>query len=174
MEIGDILHIEKEVDAVLIPHGYPIALQEGTEIMVAQYLGGNISGHVQGNMVMIQAEDAEKAGLVEENEDLKWPVGSSIEERVWHQLRQCYDPEIPVNIVDLGLIYSVELNDEDVVIVMTLTAPACGMGPFLVESVKKKVNRIESVQEIHVELVFDPPWSQEMMAESARLSLGML
>ena len=105
----------------------------------------------------------------------------SPKDMVWALLKTCYDPEIPVSIVELGLIYAVNMlhmNDDDSEIrahvVMTLTAPGCGMGPVLVEEIKQKLQAIDGIEDVVVELVFDPPWTQDMMADAAKLALGIL
>lgn len=95
-------------------------------------------------------------------------------EQVYEALHECYDPEIPVNIVDLGLVYDVEVADDKVAVKMTLTAPGCGMGDILVQDVREKVAVIPTVAEVRVELVFDPPWNQTMMSEEARLQTGLM
>ncbi len=107
------------------------------------------------------------------------PTRQELEAKIWKALRQCYDPEIPVNIVDLGLIYEVNLDDEitgetNVFIKMTLTAPGCAMGPMIASDVKRRVQQIQDVKNVWVDLVFDPPWNPSRMSEAARLQLNML
>jgi probable FeS assembly SUF system protein SufT len=125
-------------------------------------------------MARIESEDADALGF--EPEVLTFdtpPDGKISEEQVWQALRSVHDPEIPVNIVDLGLIYDVAVNDNHVDIEMTLTAPGCGMGPVLVEDVKRRLQRVPLVVDSNVTLVFDPPWSRDMMSEEAQLDLGL-
>ena len=122
-------------------------------------------------MARIAGTDADAIGLAPET--LEFSADESDEEHVWHALRSVYDPEIPVNIADLGLIYSVDVSAGNVRIEMTLTAPGCGMGPVLVEEVKDRVLMAPDISNVEVELVFDPPWSREMMSEEAQLELGV-
>ena len=129
-------------------------------------------------MVQITAENADALGLeVSEEQDSELPVGN-IEQQIWDQLKTCYDPEIPVNIVDLGLIYDLKIDESEtgnkVDIKMTLTAPGCGMGPVISDEVDRKVNGIEGIDHVSVELVWEPMWTREMMSEAAQLELGML
>jgi probable FeS assembly SUF system protein SufT len=135
---------------------------------------------MEGNLFRISGEDADAIG----KEPVKPPelppnaTEDDIRELAWAQMRTCYDPEIPINIVDLGLVYECTVrHNEDgtrtVEVKLTLTAPGCGMGEILVDDVKDKITRIPTVREAHVELTFDPPWSQSMMSEEARLQTGM-
>ena len=129
-------------------------------------------------MARIDGTDAEALGLIPEEltfERLDGDVDSIHEDHVWYALRTIYDPEIPVNLADLGLIYKVSIDQitKKVVIAMTLTAPACGMGPVLVSDVKYRVAKVPNVAEVEVELVFDPPWHRDMMSEEAQLETGM-
>ena len=110
-----------------------------------------------------------KLGIKVTEEDVAF---DTLEDWVWYQLKRCYDPEIPVNIVDLGLIYRTDIASQVVTIDMTLTAAGCGMGPNIIEMVKRKVGRSEQVKEVHVNLVFDPPWTQDLMSDEAKLTLG--
>ena len=178
--MGEYVTLQKDVDAVLIPDGHQVFLQTGTDVRITQALGGNYTVEIQGNLVMISSEDADSLGY--ESQDLILPILQnqqlSNEDKIWAILKQCYDPEIPVNIVDLGLIYEVScLQQEGALhgyITMTLTAPACGLGPFIVEEIRRLVSRIEEVESVNVEIVFDPPWSQDNMSEVAKLKLGLL
>jgi probable FeS assembly SUF system protein SufT len=174
--------VNRDVDAILIPAGTPITLPEGSEVTITQALGGNYTVNVNGNLAQVAAQNADALGF--DTPELLQPRpgtadnGEVDENLVWQQLRTCYDPEIPVNMVDLGLIYNcriVKLEDggNRVDILMTLTAPGCGMGDFLAGDVKQKVAMVPNVTEVNVELTFDPPWSQEMMSEAAKLQTGM-
>lgn len=166
---------------MLIPVGTEITIPSGTQVVVTQALGGSFTVNVAGNLARIAGEDADALGL--EHTIIKKDPGEvdgpvDIDE-VWAQLRTCYDPEIPINIVELGLVYdckTTELEDggNRVDIVMTLTAPGCGMGPILVDDARAKVMSVKNVTEVNVELVFDPPWDQNMMSEAARLQTGLL
>lgn len=171
---------ERDCDAVMIPAGDEVTLPAGTVGYITQSLGGSFTVFVDGNLFRVAGVDADAIG--------KEPVAppslpedatiEDVEKLVWSQIKTCYDPEIPVNIVDLGLIYECEVKagedgEHDVEIRMTLTAPGCGMGEVLVMDVKDKVELIPTIRQARVELTFDPPWSREMMSEAARLQTGM-
>ena len=174
------VRFERDCEAVLVPQGEVVTLPAGTVGYITQALGGSWTVFVEGNLMRVAGKDADAIGK-EPPAPIELPEGATdedVETMVWQQLRNCFDPEIPINIVDLGLVYeaSVERNDagERVVRVrMTLTAPACGMGEILVEDVRGRVEMIPTVVEADVELVFDPPWNREMMSEVARLETGM-
>ncbi len=171
----------RDCKAVLVPQGEHVTLPPGTVGYITQALGGSFTVFVEGNLFRIAGEDADAIGkempeAIEVSDDAG---DDEIEKIVWEQLRTCFDPEIPVNIVELGLVYSVELgrgeaNERRVEIRMTLTAPACGMGDILIDDVRSKVERVPTIAEADVELVFDPPWNQSMMSEAAKLETGML
>lgn len=178
--------------AILIPHGIPITMAKDETVSIMQQLGGSYTVYYNGNLARVDGKDADALGLaapvelIETTKKIdKKIVGNGIasEEKVWEMLRTCFDPEIPVNIVDLGLIYEcdvIPINADDckcgsrVEIKMTLTAAGCGMGPYIVEDVHNKVLTVENVFEVKVELIWDPPWSQDMMTEEAQLTLGLL
>ncbi|WP_141593165.1 putative Fe-S cluster assembly protein SufT [Myxococcus sp. AB056] len=173
--------LERDVSATIIPSGDRVVLPEGAELQVTQTLGGNIT--VQdpyGQLFRIDEKDG--GALGEEYAPKERPAGDPSEfneEQVWEQLRTVYDPEIPVNIVELGLVYACKAEPlpeggQRVDIQMTLTAPGCGMGPVLVEDVRTKVGSVPGVAETRVELVWDPPWGQERMSDVARLQLGWM
>ena len=175
--------LTRDCDAVLIPTAVPIALEKGTEVRITQSLGGVYTVYCSGNLLRIGAQDADALGIVlEDSVAAALDTSGTLEEQVWRQLRTCYDPEIPVNIVDLGLVYEcvIERVDNDdpkrhsVAIQMTLTAPGCGMGPILAMDVKEKLCLIPTIVTVDVQLVLDPPWDQSMMSQAARLQLGML
>ena len=176
--------LERDCDAVLIPVGTPINLPEGSVVLITQSLGGSYTVNVNGNLARIDAKDADALGFEIENkpeltiEKEATGDGTVDEDLVWDQLRTCYDPEIPINIVELGLIYECNITPlgsegNQVDIVMTLTAAGCGMGEFLAEDVRSKISMLPNVNKINVELTFEPPWNQEMMSEAARLETGM-
>lgn len=159
-----------------VPDGTPLTIPKDTFVTITQALGGNYTVTYHGQMVRVDGTDAANLGL--EPELLSFPEPSDDlihEEQVWEALKTVYDPEIPVNLVDLGLIYEVRIdqNARLVDIRMTLTAPACGMGPVLVGDVEYRVRLVPNVDKVKVELVFDPPWSREMMSEEAQLETGM-
>jgi probable FeS assembly SUF system protein SufT len=173
--------VQRDVKAVVIPAGVEVKLRTGQAGYITQALGGSFTVYVEGNLFRIAGEDADAIGKEVAKAPEVAPDASDDDllKVVWDQMRTCYDPEIPINIVDLGLVYSCEVkhNDDgarDLEIRMTLTAPGCGMGEVLVQDVKEKVERIPIVRKADVELVFDPPWNQSMMSEAARLQTGML
>jgi probable FeS assembly SUF system protein SufT len=172
--------IYRDVNAVMVPAGAEMTLKAGQAGYITQALGGSFTLYVDGNLFRIAGEDADALGK-EVIKPLELPPNATdddILEVVWNQLRTCYDPEIPINIVDLGLVYECEVKpagdgNRTVEVKMTLTAPGCGMGEILVDDAKDKIERIPTVIEAKVELVFDPPWNQSMMSEAARLQTGM-
>ncbi|MEX2496801.1 MAG: putative Fe-S cluster assembly protein SufT [Woeseia sp.] len=173
--------LERDVSAVIIPAGETVTLREGTNAFITQSLGGSFTVYVEGNLFRIAGADADALGkepvpppAIPEN-----ATDKDIEEVIWRQLKTCYDPEIPINVVDLGLIYRCEVIKTDdgqrsVAVDLTLTAPGCGMGEILVEDAREKIAVIPTVAAVKVELVFDPPWNQTMMSEEARLQTGMM
>lgn len=179
-EERQIIIIQRDVFAMLVPSGARVMLHKGTEVSITQALGNSFTVNVYGNLARIDAKDADALGREVRTllDDL--PEGASVEDKVWAQLHTVYDPEIPVNIVDLGLIYTCKLMPAaeegrvNVHIDMTLTAPGCGMGPVIVNDVQEKVAAIPEVAQVEVELVFDPPWSQDRMSDVAKLELGVL
>jgi probable FeS assembly SUF system protein SufT len=174
------VRFERDCDVIMVPSGDEVTLPLGTVGYITQALGGSFTVFVEGNLFRLDGRDADAIGK-EPLPTPKLPEGASdadFEALVWEQLRTCFDPEIPVNIVDLGLIYECEVKrDEDggrrLVIDMTLTAPGCGMGDILIEDVRSKVEVIPTVSAAEVELVFDPPWNAAMMTEEARLEVGL-
>jgi probable FeS assembly SUF system protein SufT len=172
---------ERDCAAVLVPQGESVTLPAGSVGYITQSLGGSFTVFVEGNLFRIAGEDADAIGKPLP-EPLRLPEGAGdeeVEKLVWQQLRTCFDPEIPINVVELGLVYACDLEpmadgQRKASIRMTLTAPGCGMGDILVEDVRNKVERVPTIAEADVELVFDPPWNQSMMSEAARLETGML
>lgn len=173
------LEVKRDVEATLIPSGVKVTLQQGTLVYVTQALGNSYTLYVNGNLVRVAGIDGDALGLVIlDAPDINATEGS-VEDKIWLQMRSCFDPEIPVNIVDLGLVYECQvlplgMNDYRVEIRMTLTAAGCGMGPVLVSEVQEKISQIHEVKDVHVELVFDPPWDKSRMTDEAKLQLGML
>lgn len=173
------IEIKRNVEATLIPSGAKVQLQQGTSVFVTQALGNSYTVYVNGNLVRIAGKDGDALGLVVlEQQDINQLPGT-VEDKAWMQLKTCFDPEIPVNIVDLGLIYEsnilpLGMQDYCIEIKMTLTAPACGMGPVLVGEVEEKLRQIQGVTSVKVELVFDPPWDKSRMSDEAKLQLGLL
>jgi probable FeS assembly SUF system protein SufT len=176
--------LTRDVEASVVPVGTKVTLQKGEQAHITQSLGGTYTVVVNGNMFRIESKDADALGL----EATARPTTAAgqprtkeeLEKEVWNQLKTCYDPEIPVNIVDLGLIYDCQLVPQSAGdafradVKMTLTAPGCGMGPVLAQDVQNKLMSVEEIDEANVELVWDPPWNQGMMTEAAKLQLGLL
>lgn len=168
-----------DCDAVMVPQGESVRLPAGCVGYITQALGGSFTVFVEGNLFRIAGQDAEAIGK-EPLPAPELPDGASdedVEGLVWSQLRTCYDPEIPVDVVELGLIYDCYMKNtergREVFVIMTLTAPGCGMGDILVDDVRSKVLLIPTIADAHVNLVFDPPWNASMMSEAARLQTGM-
>lgn len=171
--------LTRDVDAIQIPSGYPIHLDAGTEVIVTQELGDSFTIYLaqQSGLYRIQGKDADALG----RDVIAHTVtdGPFSEEQVWAQLRQCYDPEIPVNIVDLGLIYDVAVSDDEsgkgkrVSVKMTLTAPGCGMGPTLARDAESRILTLPGVASSNVELVWDPPWSPALISAAGKEKLGI-
>ncbi len=173
--------VQRAVKAVAIPAGVEVNLKIGAVGYITQALGGSFTVYIDGNLFRIPGKDADAIGkeMAKAPEVLPDASEEEIRNVVWNQLKTCFDPEIPINIVDLGLIYECDVvknadNTRNVVIKMTLTAPGCGMGEVLVQDVREKVEIVPTVVHADVELIFDPPWNQTMMSEAARLQTGMM
>ena len=171
---------ERDCEVVMIPQGDEVTIPAGTVAYITQALGGSFTVFVDGNLFRIAGVDADAIG--------KKPVlppslpddatEDDVESLLWEQMKTVYDPEIPVNVVDLGLIYRCEMRmdeegDRVVDVDMTLTAPGCGMGDILVDDVRSKLKMVPTISQVNVELTFDPPWNYNMMSEVARLETGM-
>lgn len=164
----------REVNARLVPVGTPITIPSDTFVTLTQSLGGTYTVVHQGNMARIDGTDADALGFEAEKLEFSEQASDSVsDEHVWYALSTVYDPEIPVSIVSLGLVYDLSITGGSVSIKMTLTAPGCGMGPVLVDDVKYRVAMVPNVTDVDVELVFDPPWHRDMMSEEAQLETGM-
>ncbi|MCP5179698.1 MAG: putative Fe-S cluster assembly protein SufT [Pseudomonadales bacterium] len=169
-----IVPIARAVEARLVPTGDPITLPGGIFVTLTQDLGGTFTVVHQGRMARIDGEDADALGLPPTRLQFAPPADGQVDrEQVMTALRSVYDPEIPVNIVDLGLVYDVTISAGGVIVTMTLTSPGCGMGPVLVHEVKRRVGQVPFVQTVTVDLVLDPPWSRDRMSEEAQLELGL-
>ena len=174
--------VERNCDAILIPSGDPIKLIKGTHVRITQALGGDYTLFVNGNLLKINGKDADAIGMKQEKQekpDLNYKPGDPVkEEQVWEQLRTVYDPEIPVNIVELGLVYDLNIKSDDdgsfVNVKMTLTAPGCGMGPAIAMDAEMKIRNISSVKDVLVDIVWEPLWDRDMMSDEAKLQLGMM
>jgi probable FeS assembly SUF system protein SufT len=175
--------LSRDVDAAVVPVGTKVTLQKGEQAHITQSLGGSYTVIVNGNMFRIDSQNADALGFAPAAQPAnrldKPATPEELEKHVWESMRSCYDPEIPVNIVDLGLIYDCQVTpvssgSNRIDVKMTLTAPGCGMGPVLQQDVQNRLLSLEGVDEANVELVWDPPWNQGMMTEAAKLQLGLL
>lgn len=178
------IEISREVEAIQIPSGDLIRLPAGTRVMITQALGGTYTVATQSGLARIKSENADALGIDLEAEKEKQSVAAQkaadgdLQGAVWEQLKLVFDPEIPVNIVDLGLVYDCSVKEEEgetnVEIKMTLTAPGCGMGPTIAADAQSKVLMIEGIDNAQVDLVWDPVWNQEMISEEGKMKLGMI
>src|ERR1700752_72344 len=188
MQWNEPVTLKRDVEASVIPVGTKVTLQAGEQAYITQSLGGTYTVIVNGNMFRIDGKDADALGLeVAAKPASPSPVShgpvtmEQLEKEVWNQMRTCYDPEIPVNIVDLGLIYDCKIqpiagaeNSYRVDVKMTLTAPGCGMGPTLQQDVQNRLLSLEAVDDVNVELVWEAQWTQGMLSEASKLQLGLL
>jgi probable FeS assembly SUF system protein SufT len=179
----DEIKITREVNAIQIPSGDSMILPAGTPVFITQRLGGTYTVATSQGLARISSQDADALGVNAEEEKQKHADAvrlkdAPLEEQVWAQLKGVYDPEIPVDIVNLGLVYDCaieQFGDKKVVQVkMTLTAPGCGMGPVIAADAQAKVMTIDGIDEANVELVWDPAWSQDMITEEGKMKLGMI
>jgi len=171
----------RDCDAIQIPSGNPLTLPAGMSVVITQSLGGTYTVATPGGLARIDIKDVDALGLdpAAEKEKSEQKISGPTEEAVWSQLKTVFDPEIPVNVVDLGLIYDCKIDEKDageksVLVKMTLTAPGCGMGPAIAADARQKILAIEGVSDAEVELVWDPPWSQSMISEEGRMKLGLV
>ncbi|AJC50530.1 putative Fe-S cluster assembly protein SufT [Coxiella endosymbiont of Amblyomma americanum] len=174
----EVVVLNRDAMSILIPSGVSTKIPQGTKVTIMQSLGNTFTIAFSGNLARIKAEDADALGKSVENSMEYVMSNAAIKDKVWAQLSTVFDPEIPVNVVELGLIYTcnieqLENNNFCVIIEMTLTAPGCGMGPVLIEDVKQKILAIPKVDIAKVSIVFDPPWNREMMSDTAKLELGL-
>ena len=180
---GEQVTLTRECDAIQVPSGTKMKLAAGTTGTLTQALGGTYTVITNdGYMVRIQNKDADALGKESEAAETETPASEApedVEKAVWDQLRSCYDPEIPINIADLGLVYGCRVKPlpeggNRVEIEMTLTAPGCGMGDVLKAEVESKLDELPGVKEYDVQLVFEPPWDYSMIPDAAKLTLGMM
>jgi probable FeS assembly SUF system protein SufT len=173
----------RDFEAVQIPAGSPTRIPAGTQGVITQALGGSYTIATYQGLARVAEKDLDALGLEKpqssNGETAAMREGPVSEDEVWNQLRQCYDPEIPVNIVDLGLVYDCQLTPGQnggtrVDVKMTLTAPGCGMGPMIAHDAQSKIMTIDGIDEADVQLVWDPPWNQNMISEAGRMKLGMV
>jgi probable FeS assembly SUF system protein SufT len=176
------VELTRDCEAVQIPHGTAVVLPKGTTADITQTLGGSYTIHAQGGLFRVASKDGDALGL-QACATTSSPVGTAAlgeitEQQVWDTLRTCYDPEIPVNIVDLGLVYGMQFKklssgNHAVDVKMTLTAPGCGMGPSIAGDAQQKLLMLDGVEEARVEIVWDPPWHQSMITPEGRRILGL-
>ena len=176
------VRFERDCPVVMVPSGEAVSLPAGSIGYITQSLGGSWTVFVEGNLFRVAGKDGDAIGK-EPPAPIELPEGAGdddVEKLVWQQLRTCFDPEIPINIVELGLVYTADVKADPehpgqrrVDVELTLTAPGCGMGEILVDDVRSKLELIPTVAEADVELVFDPPWNRNMMSDAARLETGM-
>lgn len=181
MTTKEMIILNRDCFALLVPSGARIMLHQGTEVTITQSLGNSYTVAVYGNLARIDGKDADALGKTAASPLDALPADASIDDQIWLVLKSVYDPEIPVNIVDLGLVYFCNVIPDPaeshrflVRITMTLTAPGCGMGPVIAYDAKQKILSIPHVKDAEVEIVFDPAWNHSMMSDVAKLELGML
>ncbi|HET7308034.1 MAG TPA: putative Fe-S cluster assembly protein SufT [Gammaproteobacteria bacterium] len=177
---GETTTLTRDCEAVLVPAGHRVIIPEGTEVTITQSLGGSFTIYAGGSLARVDGEDGDALGRepLEQFEIAEDASREDVEAAITAQLKTVFDPEIPINIVDLGLVYecaTVELAPYQykVEAKLTLTAPGCGMGDILIDDARTKLMTIPQVKDVDIELVFDPPWNQTMMSDEARLQTGM-
>ena len=179
MQEREVVLTKRKVEARLVPSGTEIMIPEDSFVTITQALGGTFTVAVNGNLARIEGHDADALGKQPLESSFDTPADGTVNEnQVWEAMRNCYDPEIPVNVVDLGLIYDCQIENgteegNQVKILMTLTAAGCGMGPVITDDVKRKVEHVPNVDKVTVDLTFDPPWNSDMLTDEAKLELGM-
>jgi probable FeS assembly SUF system protein SufT len=176
--------VSRDCPAVSVPYGQPVTIEKGCEATITQQLGGTYTVMVEGNLYRVEGKDGDALGfeaVLDENAVPEGPVTAQfVEDSAWERLSTCYDPEIPVDIVNLGLVYRCQVlpGTQDgkfrIDVDMTLTAPGCGMGTFIADEARSKLLSIHGVEDVAVNVVWDPPWSREMISEPARLQMGLL
>ena len=177
------IQLSREVNAVQIPSGDTVTLPVGTQVYITQRLGGTYTVATPSGLARISADDADALGVdlkaeKEKEEQAEAMKDAPIQDQVWEQLKGVYDPEIPVDIVNLGLVYDCRIDEDDgkktVGIKMTLTAPGCGMGPVIAADAQAKVMSVDGIDDAKVDLVWDPAWNQDMITEEGKMKLGMI
>lgn len=177
--------LSRDITATIVPYGDQVLIPKDTEVTITHRLGGNFTVTWMGGMAQIRGKDADALGEQaaaepEVSADAADAEGPPSDDAVWDALRKVYDPEIPVNIVDLGLVYNMEVQQDEgaetwnVHVDMTLTAPGCGMGPAIAQDAKYKIEQVPAVREAKVDIVWDPPWHQDMISEVGKMELGLL
>lgn len=177
---GEKINLLRSTEVISVPFGKPINLKAGVEVEVMQAKGSTVSIGYEGRLYMLEGVNLDALGLEAQRKPVlaKGATDAQIKDFAWQQLRTCFDPEIPVNIVDLGLVYNLKVVDlidgrKMLTIQMTLTAPGCGMGEVIAADAKRKIEGAEDLDQVNVEIVFNPPWSRSMMSEDAQLELGI-
>ena len=180
----DLVTLTREVEVTLIPQGTPMTLPEGETVTITHRLGGNFTVMTHNGMFRISGVNADALGeevtITPKDTTAESHDGPAPEqETLWEALKSVFDPEIPVNIVDLGLAYSLETVEREegghkITMDMTLTAPGCGMGPAIAEDAKMRLETVAGVSEAEVEIVWDPPWNQDMITEEGKMVLGLI
>jgi len=173
--------LKRDVNAIQIPSGDTVTLEEGAAVFITQSLGGTYTVATQSGLARISSQDVDALGLEENKEEVEEAnrlKDAPLEDQIWAQLKKVYDPEIPVDIVNLGLVYDMQATGESGEIVvevkMTLTAPGCGMGPTIAADAQAKVMTVEGIKDAKVELVWEPAWNQDMITEEGKMKLGMI
>lgn len=181
-----VISLSRDIEAIQIPSGLTKKLLQGTPVIITQSLGGTYTVVVEhsAGLFRVLASDADALGKTPEapaaqNGASAASDGPLKEDDIWTQLKTCYDPEIPVNIVDLGLIYSMEIKPQEgggnmVEVKMTLTAPGCGMGPSIASDAQRKILTVPGVTDAQVDVVWDPPWSADRISPEGKSKLGMI
>jgi probable FeS assembly SUF system protein SufT len=176
---SNVIALSRDCEATEVPYGGVQVLPAGTKVRIMQSLGGAYTVTTeQGSMMRIEANNADALGLAPESKEAQAAPSQFSEKLVWDQLKTVYDPEIPVNIVDLGLLYSCQITPTEggghkIEIKMAMTAPGCGMGDVLRADIERKLSQLPEVKEVHAEIVFDPPWHPGRMSDAAKLQLGL-
>jgi probable FeS assembly SUF system protein SufT len=180
MRAEETVSLKRDCIAVTVPTGHQVLIPEDSEADIVQSLGGSFTIRIHGRLFRVDGKDADALGKdpLPKPELAENASDADVEKLVWEQLKTCYDPEIPIDIVELGLVYSCSVHSQEsgrrrVDIEMTLTAPGCGMGDVLAMDIERKLLEVPTVAEASVEVVFDPPWNASMMSDSARLATGM-
>lgn len=176
---SSVIALTRDCEATEVPYGGVQVLPAGTKVRVTQSLGGTYTvATEQGSMMRIEAKNADALGLMPESQATQAAPVQFSEKLVWDQLKTVFDPEIPVNVVDLGLIYSCQITPAEdgghkIAIQMSMTAPGCGMGDVLRADIERKLSQLPDVREVHAQIVFDPPWHPGRMSDAAKLQLGL-
>jgi probable FeS assembly SUF system protein SufT len=178
--MGEVI-LKSDVPAISVPYGEVVTIPKGASVYVGRRLGGHFTVTWSGGTAQIRGEHAEALGqeIVGRSEKEDSHKGPPDMDEIWRALKNVFDPEIPVNIVDLGLVYSVDIVELDaerfgVKVAMTLTAPGCGMGPAIAQDARMRLEEVPGVGEAAVDIVWDPPWNQEMISEEGKMELGLI